>query len=80
MHLFVNAFDDYKTWKGYHVLACDGSDVNIAYDEKDEDTKRQNGNNKPFSQLISTDYMTVSIMFSGIQVLIQLPRLENVLL
>lgn len=51
MHLFVNAFDDYKTWKGYHVLACDGSDVNIAYDEKDEDTKRQNGNNKPFSQL-----------------------------
>ena len=50
MHLFVNAFDDYKTWKGYYVLACDGSDVNIAYDEKDEDTKRQNGNNKPFSQ------------------------------
>ena len=50
MHLFVNAFDDYKTWKGYHVLACDGSDVNIAYDKKDEDTKRQNGNNKPFSQ------------------------------
>ena len=51
MHLFVNAFDDYKTWKGYYVLACDGSDVNIAYDEKDVDTKRQNGNNKPFSQL-----------------------------
>ncbi len=51
MHLFVNAFDDYKTWKGYHVLACDGSDVNIAHDEKDEDTKRQNGNNKPFSRL-----------------------------
>ena len=51
MHLFVNAFDDYKTWKGYHVLACDGSDVNIAYDEKDVDTKKQNGNNKPFSQL-----------------------------
>mgnify|MGYP004544662659 FL=1 len=50
MHLFVNAFDDYKTWKGYHILACDGSDVNIAYDEKDVDTKRQNGNNKPFSQ------------------------------
>ena len=50
MYLFVNAFDDYKTWKGYHILACDGSDVNIAYDEKDVDTKRQNGNNKPFSQ------------------------------
>ena len=51
MYLFVNAFDDYKTWKGYHILACDGSDVNIAYDEKDVDTKKQNGNNKPFSQL-----------------------------
>ena len=51
MYLFANAFDDYKTWKGYHILACDGSDVNIAYDEKDVDTKRQNGNNKPFSQL-----------------------------
>ena len=51
MYLFANAFDDYKTWKGYHILACDGSDVNIAYDEKDVDTKKQNGNNKPFSQL-----------------------------
>lgn len=50
MHLLVNAFDDYKTWNGYHVLACDGSDVNIAYDEKDESTKRQNGDQKPFSQ------------------------------
>ena len=50
LYLFVNAFDDYKTWKGYHILACDGSDVNIAYDENDEETKRQNGNNKPFSQ------------------------------
>ena len=50
LRLFINAFDDYKTWKGYHILACDGSDVNIAYDEKDEETKRQNGNNKPFSQ------------------------------
>ena len=50
IHLFVNAFDDYKSWNGYHILACDGSDVNIAYDEKDEETKRQNGNNKPFSQ------------------------------
>ncbi len=50
LHLFVNAFDDYKTWNGYHILACDGSDINIAYDEKDESTKRQNGDYKPFSQ------------------------------
>ena len=32
LRLFINAFDDYKTWKGYHILACDGSDVNIAID------------------------------------------------
>lgn len=50
LHLFVNAFDDYKTWNGYHILACDGSDINIAYDEKDEETKRRNGSDKPFSQ------------------------------
>ena len=50
MYLFVNTFNDYKTCKGYHILACDGSDVNIAYDEKDKETKRQNGNHKPFWQ------------------------------
>lgn len=50
LHLFVNAFDDYKSWNGYHILACDGSDINIAYDENDESTKRQNGPNKPYSQ------------------------------
>ena len=70
MHLFVNAFDDYKTWKGYHVLACDGSDV----------LKDRTAIINHSVSFISTDYMTVLIMFSGIQVLIQLLRLENVLL
>lgn len=50
LHLLVGAFDDYKTWNGYHILVCDVSDVNIAYDEKDEVTKRQNDDQKPFSQ------------------------------
>lgn len=78
MHLLVNAFDDYKTWNGYHVLACDGSDVNIAYDEKDEATKRQNGDQNRSVNFISTDCMTASIMFSGIRALIRPPRPENV--
>lgn len=49
--LFLNAFHDFKTWNGYHILACDGSDVNIAFDKNDKETFRQNGNSKPFSQL-----------------------------
>ena len=59
MHLFVNAFDDYKTLK---ILKDRTAIINHSV------------------SFISTDYMTVLIMFSGIQVLIQLLRLENVLL
>ena len=78
MHLFVNAFDDYKTWKGYHVLACDGSDVNMM--KRMKILKDRTAIINHSVSFISTDYMTVLIMFSGIQVLIQLLRLENVLL
>lgn len=48
--LFIHAFNNYKTWKGYHILACDGSDVNIPFDPKDKETFQQNGDSKPFSQ------------------------------
>lgn len=77
LHLLVGAFDDYKTWNGYHILVCDVSDVNIAYDEKDEVTKRQNDDQNRSVNFISTLYMTVSIMFSGIRALIRLPKQEN---
>ena len=36
--LFTNSFENYKTYKGYHLLACDGSDINICHNPKDKDT------------------------------------------
>lgn len=29
---FIHSFHHYKTLKGYHLLACDGSDINISFD------------------------------------------------
>lgn len=37
-HLFTGSFENYKTYKGYYLLACDGSDVNICHNPKDRDT------------------------------------------
>lgn len=48
--VFTHSQELCKTWKGYHVLACDGSDVNIPVDILDKDTLIQNGDSKPFSQ------------------------------
>ena len=36
--LFTNESDNYKTYKGYYLLACDGTDVNICHNPKDEET------------------------------------------
>lgn len=36
--LFTNSFENYKTYKGYYLLACDGSDINICHNPKDKDT------------------------------------------
>lgn len=49
--LFTHSFEDYKTLKGYYILACDGSDINIPFDKNDKETFCQNSrNSKPFSQ------------------------------
>lgn len=67
--LFVNSFQDYKTWNGYHILACDGSDVNIAYDENDSETTRMNGEKKPFSQFhINAFYDCINHIFWDINI------------
>ncbi len=49
-HNFNHSFDLTKTWKGYHILACDGSDVNIPTNPKDLDTLCQNGSAKLYNQ------------------------------
>ncbi len=37
-HLFTGSFENYKTYKGYCLLACDGSDVNVCHNPKDKET------------------------------------------
>lgn len=46
--LFVNSFDNLTTINGYHILAQDGSDINIPF--MDDETRCINGNNKSFCQ------------------------------
>lgn len=36
--------------KGYRLIACDGSDISIAYNPDDAETYFQNGSNKGFNQ------------------------------
>ena len=47
-NLFVSAFDDHTTINGYHILAQDGSDVNIPF--MDDKTKIENHDAKSFCQ------------------------------
>lgn len=48
--LFTRSFEDYKKIKGYYILACDGSDINIPFDKNDKETLCQRTNQKPYSQ------------------------------
>ena len=49
---FNEAFPCRKTYSGYHLLACDGSDLNIAHNPSDVDTYFQYSSaNRGFNQL-----------------------------
>ena len=51
-HEFNNRFPEARTWHGLHLVACDGSDLNIYRDPDDQDNYFPNGpDNKGFSQL-----------------------------
>lgn len=41
-HEFTSTIENQKLYNGYRLLACDGSDINIARNPKDEDTFFQN--------------------------------------
>lgn len=43
--------DTPKTFKGYRLLACDGSDINIPYNPQDKDSFHQNAGKKGYNQL-----------------------------
>ena len=36
--LFTSYFTNYKTYSGYYLLACDGSDINISHNPNDKTT------------------------------------------
>lgn len=38
---FNNSFSSMQTYRGYRLLACDGSDLTIAHNQKDNDTHRR---------------------------------------
>lgn len=45
LHLFNKAYPCTETYKGYRLIAVDGSDLNIPYDTDDLDTYKSNGPN-----------------------------------
>ena len=50
-HQFTTYFNNYKTYNGYFLLACDGSDINIAYNPKDSSTHHSYDTARGFNQL-----------------------------
>lgn len=48
---FTNSFQNYKTFKGYRLLATDGSKLNIAHNPNDFDTYIKCGDSKEFNVL-----------------------------
>lgn len=48
---FTNSFDKHKLFKGYRLLAADGSVVNISHNKGDETTYTQNSRGKGFNSL-----------------------------
>ena len=51
LHEFTETFHDTKTYRGYRILAVDGSVLNIATDPNDPDTYYQNNDRKSFSMM-----------------------------
>lgn len=50
--LFTHGFANYRTYKGFYLLACDGTDVNISHNENDKSTYHIHTNaTKGFNQL-----------------------------
>ncbi len=54
-HSFTNSFSGLRTYSGYRLIACDGSDLAISYNPEDETTYRRHNslerNEKGYNQL-----------------------------
>ena len=69
MDLFNNSFDNFSLINGYHILAQDGSDINIPFDPLDSDTFCQNGSKAPYSQLhLNALYDCINHMFFDVNI------------
>lgn len=65
-----------KLFKGYKLLACDGSDINIPHNSCDEETYFQQGTAKGFNQLhLNAMYDLMNRIY--IDIVIQPARTEN---
>lgn len=65
-----------KLFKGYKLLACDGSDINISHNPCDEETYFQQGTAKGFNQLhLNAMYDLMNRIYTDI--VIQPARTEN---
>ena len=65
-----------KRFKGYKLIACDGSDINIAHNPADTETYFKCGNSKGFNQLhLNAMYDLLNRTYSDI--VIQPSRSEN---
>lgn len=63
-------------FKGFRLIACDGSDINISYDPKDKETYFTHGTAKGFNQLhLNAMYDLLDKIYTD--VLIQPARIEN---
>lgn len=76
-HEFNNRFTDKKTYGGYSLIACDGSDLNISRNPKDTDTYFQSlPNDRGFNQLhLNALYDLNNRRF--IDAIVQAGKLEN---
>jgi hypothetical protein len=77
LHEFNDSFDHFKTFRGYRLIAVDGSDLNISYDPKNQETYFQSTpSSKGFNQIhINTMYDLINKIY--LDVLVQPGRKVN---
>lgn len=67
--LFTRSCNPIKTWKGYSILAFDGSDINIPFDIHDEETLVKKGDQKPYNQYhLNALYDALNEMYWNVEI------------
>lgn len=76
-HKFTLQYSKHLTlFKGYRLIACDGSDVNISYDSSDTESYLSNGQPKGYNQMhLNAMYDLLNRIYTDI--IIQPGRIDN---